>query len=114
MKIHMELQDDIYIIQLAGRWDTYSTAEFENTCSEYIEKGMRRAILNLEQVDYISSLGLRSLLNIGKKLDPLGGVLIICHLHPHVHKLFVGSGFSRLFALFPDLVSAQQSFKQDI
>ncbi len=114
MKIHTELHHDIYILQLAGRWDTYSTASFEESCSEYIEKGMRRVILDLAQVDYISSLGLRSLLNIGKKLDPLGGVLVICNLHPHVEKLFVGSGFSRLFTIYPDVQSAQNSFDKNV
>ncbi len=112
MQIHIEVQDSVHIIQLSGRWDTYSTATFEDTCSEHITQGMRHIVLDLEHVDYISSLGLRSLLNIGKKLDPLGGELVICHLHPHVQKLFVGSGFSRLFSLFPDRISAQQSFQK--
>ncbi len=113
MEIHIEKQDTIYIIHLAGRWDVYSTAEFETTCTEYIRQGMRHVILNLAEVDYISSLGLRGLLNIGKELDPLKGKLLLCQLQPHIEKLFVGSGFSRLFATYPNLESAQQSLQKE-
>ncbi len=114
MEIHIEKQGNIFIIHLAGRWDVYSTANIENTCTEYIEQGMRHVILDLAEMDYISSLGLRGLLNIGKKLDPLKGSLLICQLQPHIEKLFVGSGFSRLFATFPDLKSAQQSLQKEL
>ncbi len=114
MEIHIEELGNLHIIHLAGRWDAYSTAQFETQCTQYIEHGMRRIILHLAQVDYVSSLGLRGLLNIGKSLDPLGGVLVICHLQPHLEKLFIGSGFSRLFAIYPDLKSAQKALQKTL
>ncbi len=112
MEIHVDIDSDIHIVHLIGRWDAYSTAQFEGACMEYIEKGMRRMILDLADVDYISSLGLRGLLNIGKSLDPLNGTIVICTLQPHLRKLFIGSGFSSLFAEYPDLESARKALQK--
>ncbi len=112
MEIKVDTENGIYVVHLAGRWDAYSTPNFESTCIEYIDKGMRRMILNLAGVDYISSLGLRGLLNIGKCLDPLSGVLVICNLQPHLRKLFIGSGFSSLFAEYPDIKSAHHALQE--
>ncbi len=114
MEIHLDTHNDIYTVHLAGRWDAYSTGYFEDTCTTYIAKGMRHMILDLAEVDYISSLGLRGLLNIGKNLDPLGGTIVICTLRPHIRKLFIGSGFSSLFAEYPSIESARAALLQSV
>ncbi len=114
MEIYVAEQEGIHVVHLTGRWDAYSTAYFEETCNDHIGKGMRHMVLNLADVDYISSLGLRGLLNIGKSLDPLGGAIVICTLRPHIRKLFIGSGFSSLFAEYPDIVSARTALQKNI
>ncbi len=112
MDIQVNKYPDAFVVHLSGRWDAYSTVSFESTCQELINDGMTQMILNLNDVDYISSLGLRGLLNIGKALDPLGGSIVICALRPQLHKIFVGSGFSSLFAEYPDIQSARTALQR--
>ncbi len=112
MEIQVNKYPDAYVVHLSGRWDAYSTTSFESTCKELIDDGMTHMILNLNDVDYISSLGLRGLLNIGKALDPLGGAVVICGLRPQLRKIFVGSGFSSLFADYPDIQSARSAIQR--
>lgn len=112
MEIQVSQINAIHIIRLSGRWDTFTSASFEQTCAAYVESGMRYVIIDATHVDYVSSFGLRSLLNLGKMLDPLQGAIHVSCLQPQVRKLFVGSGFSSLFPEYPDVQAALLAFTQ--
>ncbi len=103
MEISAIQKDSIYIVSVVGRWDAYSATIFEEKCTELIEEGMRQVVFDLSNVDYISSFGLRSLLNIGKAFDAFDGTIAICSMRPYISKLFVGSGFASLFPDFPSI-----------
>ncbi len=65
MEIQVSQINGVHIIKLAGRWDTFSSADFEQTCAALVEENMRRVVIDADNVEYISSFGLRSLLNLG-------------------------------------------------
>lgn len=109
MEIQVSQINEVHIIKLAGRWDTFSSPAFEQTCTELVNDGMRHVIIDTAQVDYVSSFGLRSLLNLGKLLEPLQGSVHISNLQPQVRKIFIGSGFSSLFPEYPDVNAALQA-----
>lgn len=111
MEIQVSRAHGAYILSLAGRWDTFSSAAFERTCATLIGEGMRRVVVDVAEVDYVSSFGLRSLLNTGKLLEPLRGRIHLSSLQPQVRKVFVGSGFSSLFPEYPDLETALRAFR---
>ena len=71
---------------------------------------MRATVIDAAQVDYVSSFGLRSLLNLGKMLEPLKGVIHMSSLQPQVSKIFIGSGFGNLFPVFPTVDAALKAF----
>ena len=110
MEIQVSQTGKAHIIKLSGRWDTFSSAAFAQTCAELVREGMRHAVIDTANVDYVSSFGLRSLLNLGKMLEPLLGAVHISGLQPQVRKIFVGSGFSSLFPEYPDVGTAVQAF----
>lgn len=101
----------VYTLRLSGRWDAFTAREFENLTGELVrEKNMRLVVLELSDVDYVSSFGLRSLLGLGKTLEPLGGAIHVAALRPQVEKVFVGCGFGSLFPLFSDADAAAAAF----
>ena len=73
MEIQVHHSQGVCIITLSGRWDTFSASAFEQKCAELVAEGMRTVVIDAAQVDYVSSFGLRSLLNLGKLLEPLKG-----------------------------------------
>lgn len=101
----------MHILALSGRWDAFSAADFEETSADLIGKGMRDVVVDTADVDYVSSYGLRSLLNLGKLLEPLHGRAYISSLQPQVRKIFIGSGFSSLFPEYPDLDAAVRALR---
>ena len=110
MDIQVSQDSTAHIIKLSGRWDTFSASTFEQTCAELVAAGMRQVVIDTAAVDYVSSFGLRSLLNLGKLLEPLQGAVHVCCLQPQVRKIFVGSGFGSIFPEFPDATTALQAF----
>lgn len=111
MEIQVGRAQTAYIITLSGRWDTFSASAFEQQCAALVQDGMRLVVVDAAEVDYVSSFGLRSLLNIGKLLEPLQGRVHMSSLQPQVRKVFVGSGFSSLFPEYPDVDTALRAFR---
>ncbi len=111
MEFQVSRSQGAYIITLSGRWDTFSAVAFEKAVTDLVEQGLRLAVIDLSDVDYVSSFGLRSLLNFGKQLEPLQGLIHVCRLQPQVRKIFIGSGFGSLFPDYPDVDTALRAFK---
>jgi anti-anti-sigma factor len=89
-----------------GRIDTMNARIFEGEINELIENGYISIILDLGELEYISSSGLRVVLTTRKKLIPLGGYIRLCNLQPSVSEVFEISGFSNIVPLFIDVDSA--------
>jgi anti-anti-sigma factor len=98
-------------IRIVGSVDAVSSPKLEAACDEEIAKGQTILILDFTQVRYISSAGLRSVIVVGKKLNALGGRLIISGLHGMVKEVFHLSGFDSLFKIFDTAEAALASVK---
>lgn len=59
-------------------------------------------VLDLSELSYVSSAGLRSILQALKKTKSTGGSLRLCSIQPTVLKLLELSGFLSLVSTYPD------------
>lgn len=89
----------VVVLAPEGRIDSATAKSFETATLELIEAGETRIAIDLEQIDYISSAGLRVVLLAGKRLKTAGGVLTLCNLKPSIREVFEISGFIGLFAV---------------
>ena len=80
----------------------------EEKVDEQHDHGDRRAVADLTRLEYISSMGLGSLLSVAKKLQPNGGKLAICGLTGMVKEVFRLSGFDKLIPGFENADAAFQ------
>jgi stage II sporulation protein AA (anti-sigma F factor antagonist) len=90
---------DVVTLALKGRVDGSSSSAFETRVLTHIDAGDRLLILDLAQLDYINSLGLRVFTLAAKRLKPLGGRIVLCALQPSIKQLFDIAGFSTIFAI---------------
>ena len=67
---------------------------------EAIASGSDKIIINMNEVDYISSSGLRVMLLALKKVRPSGGDIKLSGLKPFVIDVFVISGFNNIFDIY--------------
>ena len=63
------------------------------------EQGRRKIILNFANVEYLASFVLGKFLSLNRKLKAAGGQLILCNLHPDVHKVFEISRLDKYFEI---------------
>ena len=112
MDIQLEHHQSVQVIKLSGRWDAFSASVFEDFFADLVKReNPRWAVLDLSGVDYISSFGLRGLLNMGKTLEQAGGLLHVAAMQPEVKRIFSGIGFESLFPSFPDVPGALAAFE---
>jgi anti-anti-sigma factor len=93
------------LMRLIGRLDTETSADFELAAYDAHQAGARHFVVDLTEITYVSSAGLRVLLALGKKLEG-NGELKLSGIKGVVKEVFEKSGFARLFVIFPDIQSA--------
>ena len=109
MKIHAIKVGNAIVMSLEGRLDAVASSEFETSLSDWISKGEHNFLLNLTDLDYISSAGLRSILATSKKLKETQGKIFLTGLHGPVEEVFKISGFLSIFRVF---ASAEAALKE--
>ncbi len=100
MKLHTRKEGNVMIISVKGRLDAVTSPEFENQLSEMISKGDALFVLNLSELEYISSAGLRSILATAKKLKQKEGRILFAGLKGPVDEVFKISGFHSIFKIY--------------
>ncbi|MDL2314287.1 STAS domain-containing protein [Desulfovibrio sp. OttesenSCG-928-C14] len=106
MEIKTRNQGGVHVVELGGHFDSASSAAFEETMLGLDAEGAQFLVLDMAQVSYISSAGLRSLLQLAKKLGARQGALRFVALKPAVREVFEISGFCSLFSIHDSLESA--------
>lgn len=99
MNITEEVKGDVVIIRLDGRLDATSSPQLEAKVNELIEQKQQKLILSLQNVDYLSSAGMRVLLSITKKIKSISGKLMICSLTDDVMDIIKMAGFNQILPI---------------
>ncbi|CAK0747347.1 putative anti-sigma factor antagonist BtrV [Azospirillaceae bacterium] len=90
---------DVVVIVPQGRIDSNTAKEFEEVILAAITPQSPAMVVDCNQLDYVSSAGLRVLLMAAKRIKAAKGRLALCGLKPHVQEVFDVSGFSTIFAI---------------
>ena len=93
MEINQENNNGIEIFNVKGSLDSNTSTEFETLIYTALENGQRKLILNLENLDYISSAGIRVMLKTTKDLKRMEGNIVLCALQDYVKEVFEIAGF---------------------
>ncbi len=99
MEITERRTADIVTLFLSGRLDITTAKTFEERFIAQIESGDRRFIIDLAELKYISSSGLRVFLLAAKRLGS-NGKIVLCSLKDSVREVFNIAGFSSIFPIY--------------
>jgi anti-anti-sigma factor len=102
IEIRQEEVGEVRVLALSGRLDTETSADLELALQDLQGAGAKHFVIDLGDIGYVSSAGLRVLLALAKQLDGGRGSLKLCALNEAVRQVFDVAGFSRMFAIFPD------------
>ena len=82
-------------IVVSGRLDAASAVKAQ----VFLDKIEGQCILDLSELDYISSAGLGVLLKTHKRLMASGNGVKLINVRHHIHDIFRYSGFDKLFEI---------------
>ncbi len=100
MDISTEQIDTTTVVRLSGNLDTNTSGPAHEKLEALIEQGNMHLLVNLRQVAFVSSAGLRILLATAKRLNGTEGSLKISNLNETVNEVFEISGFNSILNVF--------------
>ena len=111
MEITETKQEQVVILSLKGRLDASTSKLLEEKFLDLINNNHEhRIVMDFQQLDYISSAGLRVLLMAAKILKPENGKLVLASLKEHLKEIFEITGFQGIFTIFNNKEEALKNF----
>jgi anti-anti-sigma factor len=106
MNIEATQLEKAILLKVSGRMDAENAGEFDKACELWISQGCKHLIADLADLQYVSSMGLRSFLAAAQRLKSVSGSLILCGLKGLPRQVFE---MTKLDSLFPIYETAQQA-----
>lgn len=106
MNIAESRREGNLIIAPSGRIDSSTSSTFDRHLSTAIDRGDTRLVIDLSELEYISSTGLSAFLSAAKKIKAAGGRMALTGINSRIRLVFEMSGFLRLFPIFPTIEAA--------
>ena len=103
--------DHINIFSIQGRLDSSTARELEQQLLPAIDQNNNHFILDFSELEYISSAGLRVLLQTAKKINTVHGKFAICAIRPKVKEVFDIAGLTSIFKMFADSDAAVKTIQ---
>ena len=110
MEIDVKEVDGVNVVEFTGNLDTNTAPEAEHQINVLLASGAAKILVNFENLNYISSAGLRVLLATAKKMMTTGGSLKICSLNSTVQEVFDISGFNTILSVAANDADALAAF----
>ena len=110
MEIIEEIQSGINIFKLNGRLDSNTSQGFEKKIFQAIDDGSKSVIIDFQDLDYISSAGLRVIFKATKALKREEGKMMLCDMQDYVKEVFEITGFDSFLPIVGSMDDALQSF----
>lgn len=94
MQIKTEINNSKLIISLNGRLDTITSPQLEEKINNISLDEIEIFILDVKELEYISSAGLRLVLKVHKKMTAQGGQLKLINVNDMIMEIFDMTGMS--------------------
>ena len=99
MKITQRVEGDVTVFLPEGRIDTLAADEMDQALQAAAAGGSHKIVVDMSEVDYISSAGLRSLAAVLVKSRAEGGDMKLAALNERVTRVFNIIGFDLLMSV---------------
>ena len=93
---------DVKILSVSGRVDANTSQELQDVVLDTAHQN-RKLLLDLSQVNYMSSAGLRVMLLLHREIQEQDGRVILVGLQERIRDAMEMTGFLKHFAVVPDI-----------
>jgi anti-anti-sigma factor len=109
--IQLEGRDGVSIVTPQGRMDAAFSPVLEQVLLDLIEAGSVALVVEMKEVSYISSRGLKTLVTAWRSAKAHGGDLLLCSLSERVRGILEMVGFTDVFEIAEDCADAVSALR---
>ena len=99
MDLNEEVVGEVTVVEVRGRVDSNTAPALNERLAKLLATPSQRLVLDMRELEYISSAGFRVLLLGARRADEAAGRVVLCGLSGKVRQLFDLGGFLDLFAI---------------
>ena len=97
MEINKVCKDGTCRIELSGRLDTITSPQLEEELQQ-IPEDVKELVLDLKDLEYVSSAGLRVFLNAQKMMNDKG-TMVLCNVNDEIMEVLDMTGFTKILTI---------------
>ena len=97
LNITKKTEDDKVVIELEGAANTVTSQELERQLP-YLLEGAVDVVLDLKKLNYITSAGLRVLLQLENTMEERGSMIVV-NVSEEVMEIFTVTGFTKVLKI---------------
>lgn len=94
LKVDTIIENGQTTIQLNGMLDSNNASQLEEAVNKVSDNDIKNVCIDLQNLEYTSSKGLRIILSLQKRLDAKNGKLVLKNIQPAVKEVFEVTGFT--------------------
>ena len=93
MEVNIDKDSEPVKVSLVGRLDTNTSGQLETALNELFDKEKFNVVIDLKDLEYVSSSGLRVFLGAQKKVSAASGNMVVKNVNDTVMEVFEMTGF---------------------
>lgn len=109
ININVSERENVTLIEVSGRIDSMNANQLGDALSGEIENSHLQLVLDLSNVEYMSSAGLREIVSAAKKVHGKGD-LRLAQPSPRVREVLEMTGLDSIFQIYATQVEAIGSY----
>lgn len=110
LDVNVESMKRVDLITVNGRVDSSTAPDLEQVLEERTGEGRYNLVLDMSDVDYLSSAGLRALVATLRACKKRGGDVRIANPSERVSEVMSLAGLDALFEMYDDVTAAVGSY----
>ncbi len=111
MKTTITKDNNTTIFALSGRLDSNSAPDLEQQLQDFLDTPGTNLVFDFNNLDYISSAGLRVVLNTAKAYKSGQYLFSACAMQEHVQEVFEISGFDSFIKIYRSIDESLSALK---
>ena len=110
LAINTDNLQNISVMKISGRVDSETASELDSALSGLLNEQRHKIILNLQEVDFLSSAGLRAMVKALKDAQRAGGDVRLVSISEPIEVILRTVGMLQMFKMFSTNEEAAAGF----
>jgi anti-sigma B factor antagonist len=110
LSIETDNRQSVSVMKVKGRVDSETAPELDDALTKLLQGNLNQIVLNLQEVDYMSSAGLRAVVKAYQAAKKAGGDLRLASVSEPVEVILRTVGMMQMLQMYPTEQEAVAAF----